>query len=100
VISATARLAPLPGLVIAPQLQFTGRSTEGAFASYRDDGTAFTTERRNKTGTIFNITATYQVQEGIAVFLEGRNLGNSRWEPVNGFQTPGRSLLVGTRFGF
>ncbi len=100
VISATARLTPLPGLVIAPQLQFTGRSPEGAFASYRDDGTAFTTERRNKTGTLFNITASYVVREGITAFVEGRNLGNSRWEPVNGFQTPGRSLLVGTRFGF
>lgn len=100
VISATARISPLPGLVISPQLQFTGRSPEGAFASYRDDGTSFTTERRNKTGTILNLTASYQVREGITAFVEGRNLGNSRFEPANGFQTAGRSLLVGTRFGF
>lgn len=100
VISATARIVPLPGLVITPQVQFTGRSPEAAFASYRDDGTSFTTERRNKTGTILNLTASYQVREGITAFVEGRNLGNSRWEPANGFQTPGRSLLVGTRFGF
>jgi hypothetical protein len=31
---------------------------------------------------------------------EGRNLGNSRYEPANGYLTPGRSLLVGTRFTF
>jgi vitamin B12 transporter len=36
----------------------------------------------------------------VTAFLEGRNLGGSRFEPANGFVTPGRSVLVGTRFAF
>ncbi len=100
VIAATARIAPLPRLVVAPQLLFTGRSPEGAFASYRNDGSSFTTERRNKTGTVLNLTASYQVTPQVAAFAEARNLTNARFEPANGFVIPGRSVLAGTRFVF
>ena len=97
-ITASARITPLPGLVITPQLEFTGRAIENAFASYRDDGSSFFTPRLNPSGTLLHITATYEVRPGITSFLEGRNLTNSRFEPANGFASPGRSLLVGTRF--
>jgi vitamin B12 transporter len=98
VVSLTARLVPVPRLVIAPTLLFTGRSPEGAFASYANDGTAYAYPRSNPAGTVVNLTATWQAMAQVALFLEARNLGNSRWEPVNGFMTPGRSVLVGTRF--
>ncbi len=98
VVSLTGRLEPIRGVVIAPQLLFTGRSPEAAFASYDDNGQAIAAPRSNKAGMVLNITASWQVREQVALFLEGRNLGNSRWEPANGFVTPGRSLLVGTRF--
>jgi vitamin B12 transporter len=100
VVSVAARLAPVPRLVIAPELLFTGRSPEGAFASYADNGTASPQPAYNPAGTVVNLTATYQVTPQVAAFAEGRNLGNSRWEPANGFVTPGRSVLVGTRFAF
>ena len=87
-------------VVIVPELLFTGRSPEGAFASYADDGTAFPTPRTNPAGTVFNLTATWQAFERVALFAEARNLGNSRFEPANGFTVPGRSLLVGTRARF
>ncbi len=98
VVSVTARVMPLPKVVIAPTLLFTGRSPEGAFASYDNSGRAFSYPRSNPPGTVVNLTATWQALPQAAVFLEGRNLGNSRYEPANGFVTPGRSLLVGTRF--
>jgi vitamin B12 transporter len=98
VASLTARIAPVPKLVLAPTVLLTGRSPEGAFASYDNNGNAYPYARTNKAGTVFNMTATWQALPQAAVFLEGRNLTNSRWEPVNGFVTPGRSLLVGTRF--
>jgi vitamin B12 transporter len=47
---------------------------------------------------VVNVTASWQAFDAATLFLEARNLGNSRWEPVNGFVTPGRSVLVGTRF--
>lgn len=100
VVSVTARVQPVERLVIAPTLLFTGRSPEGAFASYTDAGTSIASPRRNKAGVLLNITASYRVTPGVTAFLEGRNLGGSKWEPVNGFQTPGRTLLVGTRFTF
>jgi vitamin B12 transporter len=100
VISATARIQPTERLVIVPQMQFTGRSPEGAFASYTNTGASIASERRNKSGVLFNVTASYVVMPQVTAFLEGRNLGHSRFEPANGFVTPGRSVLVGTRFAF
>ncbi|WP_158292318.1 TonB-dependent receptor plug domain-containing protein [Paracraurococcus ruber] len=98
VVTITARLQPLPKVVVAPTVLFTGRSPEGAFASYANDGTANAAPRNTPAGTVVNLTASWQALEQAALFLEARNLGNSRWEPVNGFVTPGRSVLVGTRF--
>ena len=98
VVSVTARVVPVPKVVIAPTVLFTGRSPEGAFASYDNTGNAYSYARSNPAGTVVNVTATWEAFERTKLFLEARNLGNSRWEPVNGFATPGRSVLVGTRF--
>jgi vitamin B12 transporter len=98
VVSLTGRVQPLPKLIVAPTMLITGRSPEAAFASYADSGDAYSYPRTNKAGAIFNLTASYQVMPQVAVYVEGRNLANSRWEPVNGFATPGRSVLFGTRF--
>ncbi|MFL1462226.1 TonB-dependent receptor plug domain-containing protein [Roseococcus sp. DSY-14] len=100
VVTLTARAEPLPGLVLAPTLLFTGRSPEGAFASYNDAGTSRASPRANKAGVVLNLTASWRITPQVTAFAEGRNLGGSKWEPVNGFQVPGRSLLVGTRFAF
>jgi vitamin B12 transporter len=100
VVAFLARVEPVRGLVVTPQVLFTGRSPEGPFATYLDNGRAVPAERRNKTGTIFNLAASYPITPQVTGFLEGRNLLDSRFEPVNGFQVPGRSLLVGTRFQF
>lgn len=100
VVAVNARIAPTDRVVVAPEVLFTGRAREGAFASYRDDGVANPTPRDNRAGTIVNLVGTYRATETVSVFVEGRNLGDSRFEPANGFQTPGRSVLVGTRLGF
>ena len=97
-VSVTARVRPLPRVVVAPTVLFTGRSPEGAFASYNDQGVAYAYPRSNPPGPVVNLTATWQAFERASLFLEARNLGNSRFEPANGFATPGRSVLVGTRF--
>jgi vitamin B12 transporter len=100
VVTFSARVAPTDRLVLSPEILFTGRSPEAAFASYDNDGTASTTQRSNPAGTVVNITGSYRLTESITAFAEGRNLGNSRWEPANGFVTPGRSLLIGARASF
>ena len=98
VINAGLRLGDT--VTVAPELVLYGRSREGAFASYRDDGTSYTVSRDNKAGTVLNLTATWQATEPAALFAEGRNLTNSRFEPANGFVIAGRTVLVGTRFRF
>ncbi len=98
VATLSARISPMPGVVISPVVLITGRSPEAAFASYANDGNSYANQRSNKAGTVLNITASWQATPQLAVFLEGRNLGNSRFEPANGFVIPGRSLLLGTRF--
>ena len=49
--------------------------------------------------TLVNLTANWHWTEAATLFLEARNLGNSRFEPANGFVIPGRSLLAGVRVG-
>jgi vitamin B12 transporter len=97
-VAVTARVSPLPGVTLAPELLYFGRSPEAAFASYTNDGRARTARFDNKAGTILNLTATWQVRPEVALFAEGRNLTDSAFEPANGFVIPGRSVLVGTRF--
>ncbi|MFH5924255.1 TonB-dependent receptor plug domain-containing protein [Roseomonas xinghualingensis] len=99
-LALNASIQPIEKVTIAPELILYGRSREGAFASYRDDGSAYTIARDNKAGAVFNLTATWQVTEPVALFAEGRNLTDSDFEPVNGFVIPGRTVLVGTRFQF
>jgi hypothetical protein len=38
--------------------------------------------------------------EATTLFLDGRNLGGSRFEAANGFQMPGARVLVGVRSRF
>jgi vitamin B12 transporter len=99
-IAVNARIAPLPRLVIQPELLFTGRSPEGPFASYQDDGTTNPTQRYNPSGTVFNLTVSYTATERTTLFVEGKNLGNSRFEPANGFVIPGRTAVAGLRAVF
>lgn len=94
--SLSARLVPMPKVVISPEVLVVGRTRDSTY----DDSGNFLGAAENKAGTILNISATYAWNEAVTFFTEGRNLGNSRYEPANGFVVPGRSLLVGTRFVF
>ena len=94
--SLTVRATPLPGLTVAPEIIYTG-----AFQDFLSDDNGFPTGvGRARPGTIMNLTATYLLDDRFTLFATGRNLGNSRFEPANGFQTPGTSLLAGVRARF
>jgi len=108
IASVSARFsAPVPWdagtnarIVVVPELLYTGPSPEGAFARYANDGTSIPTSGYNKPGTVLNLTATVPIRERMAGFLEIRNLGNSRFEPANGFVIPGRTAVAGLRASF
>ena len=89
-----ATITPLPGLTIAPELLITG-----AFQDFLVDngGNATGTIIASPQGLIANLTVTYDVAPRVQLFASGRNLFYSRFEPVNGYQTPGPSFFAGVR---
>ncbi|HVC63798.1 MAG TPA: TonB-dependent receptor [Acetobacteraceae bacterium] len=92
--SLNATISPLPRLTIAPELLFTG-----AFQDYLVDNNGFSTADivGSPHGLIANITVTYDVAPRVQLYANGTNLFGSRFEPVNGYQTPGPTFLAGVR---
>ena len=94
VASFDATLRPLPQLTIAPELLFTG-----AFQDFLTNDAGFsTTTGTSGQGLIANLTVTYALTANLAVYAHANNIFDSRFEPVNGYQTPGPSVWVGVRF--
>ncbi len=94
--AATLTLTPTPRISITPQVQYVGRFQDYL---YGDDGLPTGTGTAEP-GTIVNVTASYQIKPGLGLFVEGKNLFESKFEPVNGLQIPGQSLLLGVRAVF
>ena len=95
-LTLTARTTPLPGLTIAPELIYTS-----AFQDFISDNNGFPLGvGRSRNGTIMNLAVSYAISSQLTVFITARNLTNSRFEPANSFQTPGRSAIAGIRARF
>jgi vitamin B12 transporter len=92
--SFDATITPIAGLSIVPELLFTG-----AFQDFLvdDNGNSTGTIVASPDGVIANLTVTYDVAPHVQLYANGRNLFYSRFEPVNGYQTPGPSFLAGVR---
>jgi vitamin B12 transporter len=91
--SATLNISPSQRFTLSPQITYIGRFTDYL---YDNDGYP-TGDGLAKPGTIFNLTGTYQASAQLTLFVEGKNLFDSDFEPVNGLQIPGRSVLFGVR---
>jgi len=108
VASLSARIAPEVGwfdvprsrLIIAPEVVYVGQSPEGAFARYQDNGRSIPVAGKNPEGVLFNLTASLPLTAQVTSFVEIRNIGNTRYEPANGFVVPGRSAILGVRGAF
>lgn len=91
--SLDATITPLPGLRIVPELLYTG-----TFADYLYDNNGFGVGNGySQHGLLANLTISYDVTPRIQLYANGRNIFNSRFEPVNGYQTPGPVALAGVR---
>jgi vitamin B12 transporter len=91
--SLAAVLRPLPNVTIAPSVIITGRARDFLV---RDDGGSGGVGNL-RPGVLVNLTGTWTVAEGRALFVEARNIGNSRFEPTSGYVVPSRSVLLGAR---
>jgi vitamin B12 transporter len=94
--SANLRMTPLPGLTIAPELVYSS----GAWDYLVDDEGFPAGQGLTKSGLIFNLAVTYELTPRITLFVDARNIGDSRFEPASGYQIPGPSFLAGVRAGF
>jgi vitamin B12 transporter len=94
--SVSALLRPAPRLTLAPEVLFIGRARDFLVP----DSGGFGGTGNTPSGVLVNLTATWAVADGVALFVEGRNLGNARYEPTSGYVIPSRSALLGTRVTF
>lgn len=87
---------PIAGLTIVPELLFTG-----AFQDFLFNNAGFSTGGIGTSGQglIANVTITYDLKPRVQLYLNARNIFDSRFEPVNGYQTPGPNVLAGIRLG-
>lgn len=89
--SATITFTPTLAISIVPQIRYVGRFTDYL---YGNDGYP-TGDGIARPGTVFDLTANYALSPDFSVFVQGKNLTNSRFEAVNGLQIPGASALFG-----
>jgi len=94
---ANLRITPFAGFVVAPEIIYTGN-----FEDYltSDAGVPEPYTGRSPSGLIVNLSLSWQVTPAVQVFIWGKNLGNSTFEPLNGYQTPGASFMAGTRWTY
>jgi len=91
--SVDLTITPLPKLTIVPRLVYSG-----AFRDFLYDDAGFpTTFGSSPGGTVASIAVNYDLTDRIRVYVNAWNVLSSRYEPVNGFQTPGPSGIVGIR---
>ena len=89
-------IRPVPVLRIEPVVRYVGRFSDYLYANNGyPSGIGLA-----KAGTIADLTVSYRVNRAVSLFATGRNLTNSRFEPVNGLQIPGENFLFGLRGRF
>ena len=89
----TATISPWPGLSVTPQVQYIGRFVDYLY----DDNGLPLGDGYARPGTIVNLSASYKLCNQFTLFATGKNILDSDFEPVNGLQTPGPTLLLGLR---
>jgi vitamin B12 transporter len=88
-----AVITPLPRLRVASSLIYTGAAHDFLY----DNNSFGIGYGVGQHGLVANMTVSYDVTPQVQVHLDGTNIFNSRFEPVNGFQMPGAAVLAGVR---
>jgi vitamin B12 transporter len=91
-LAVTAR--PLEGLRVTATLVYTGSARDYLYDN-NSFGTGYGTGQH---GLVANASVNYAIRPDAEVYLNGWNVLGSRFEPVNGYQMPGPTVLAGVRF--
>ena len=86
-------IRPLPALRIVASVIYTGPAFDYLYDN-SGNGIGYGVGQH---GLITNIAANYTVTPQIELYLNGWNILDSKFEPVNGYQTPGPTVLAGVR---
>jgi vitamin B12 transporter len=84
---------PLPALRLVGTIIYTGSAHDFL---YDNSGNGIG-DGVGQHGLIANASANYTLTPQIELYVNGSNLFDSKFEPVNGFQTPGPTVLAGVR---
>ena len=88
-----AVVTPMQGLRIVSTMIYTGPSHDFLYDN-QSFGTGYGVGQQ---GLVANVMASYELTPKVQLRLQGTNIFNSRFEPVNGFQMPGATVLAGIR---
>ncbi len=91
--SFDAVVTPMAGLKIVPSVTYTGAFRDALI----DNGGNFLPSGTTPHGLIANLTVAYDLTPTVQIYANARNLFQSRFENVNGFQVPGTSAIAGVR---
>lgn len=84
---------PIPALRIVTTVIYTGSDHDYL---YDNNGNGIG-DGIGQHGLIANVAANYTLTPQVELYLNGSNIFDSRFEPVNGYQTPGPTVLAGVR---
>jgi vitamin B12 transporter len=91
--SVDMTLTPLPKLQIIPTLIYTGSAQDYLYDN-AGNGIGYGTGQH---GLVANIAINYALTPSVQLYINGWNILNSKYEPVNGYQMPGPTVLAGAR---
>jgi len=91
--SVDVTVRPLEALRIVTTVTYTGSAHDFLYDN-SGNGIGYGVGQH---GLVANVAATYKVTPQVEVYLNGWNILNSKFEPVNGFQMPGPTVLAGVR---
>jgi vitamin B12 transporter len=84
---------PVPLLQIVTTVIYTGPAQDYLYNN-AGDGAGYGVGQH---GTVVNLSGTYKLKPGIELYVNGFNILYSKFEPVNGYQIPGPTVLAGAR---
>lgn len=90
---ADLTMKPLPSLRIIPTLIYTGSAHDFLYDN-SGNGIGYGVGQH---GLVANLAVNYTVTPRVELYLNGWNLLYSKFEPVNGYQMPGPTVLAGVR---
>ena len=91
--SADVTVLPIARLRVVATVIYTGAAHDFLYDN-QDNGIGYGVGQH---GLVANMTVAYDVTPKVQVHVDGTNIFNSKFEPVNGYQMPGAAIIAGVR---